>query len=46
MDIIIILTTGTAHHEIQDSLTDQEPLNLLKINISGLSYGLFTVAQN
>ena len=46
MSIINILTPGTDHHEIQDSHTDQEPLDLLKIDISGLSYGLFSVTQN
>ena len=40
------MTPGTDHHEHQDSHMDQEPLDLLKSELSGLSYGLFSVTQN
>ena len=37
--IIVILTPKSDHHELQDSHMDQEPLDLLKSDISGLRYG-------
>ena len=37
--LIVILTPESDHHELQDSHTNQEPLDLLKSDISGLSYG-------
>ena len=46
MGIIIILTPESYHHELQDSQMDQEPLDLLKSDLSGLSYGLFSVTLN
>lgn len=43
--IIVIRTPESDHHELQDSHMDQEPLDLLKSDISGLSYGLFSATQ-
>ena len=37
--LIVILTPESDHHELQDSHMDQEPLDLLKSDISGLRYG-------
>ena len=37
--LIVIWTPESDHHELQDSHMDQEPLDLLKSDISGLSYG-------
>ena len=37
--IIVIWTPESDHHELQDSHMDQEPLDLLKSDISGLRYG-------
>ena len=39
MGLIVIWTPESDHHELQDSHTDQEPLDLLKSDISGLRYG-------
>ena len=43
--IIVIWTPESDHHELQDSHMDQEPLDLLKSDISGLSYVLFSTTQ-
>ena len=45
MGVIVILTPESDHHELQDSHTNQEPLDLLKSDISGLSNALFSMTQ-